>query len=118
MRKVDGNKCLDVFPEIEDIGVLLDPARRDRLGDDDDPPLDLPPDEDLGHALAEPGGDRLELGVVHQAQVSLLGPGSVWGAQRGVGGQGDPPSTAELCKQGIIQMSPYPFLPISFAWLR
>ena len=37
--------------EVKDVGVLLDPGGSDRLGDDDDPPLDLPPYEHLGRRL-------------------------------------------------------------------
>ena len=60
--------------EVKDIGVLLDPRESDRLGDDDDPPLDLPPYQHLGRGLGMLGGNGLDLGVIQQQGFSWLGP--------------------------------------------
>ena len=82
--------------EVEDLAVLLNPGGSDGLGDDDDAPLDLPAEHDLGRALAVLAGDVSQLGVLQQADVARLSPGSVRGAERGVGSDGDPSLSAEI----------------------
>ena len=90
--------------EVEDLAVLLDPGGSDGLGDDDDAPLDLPAEDHLGRALAVLGGDVSQLGVVQQADVARLGPGTVRGAQGGVGRDGDPPGPAEVQQFGLAEV--------------
>ena len=82
--------------EVEDLAVLLNPGGSDGLGDDDDAPLDLPAEHDLGRALAVLAGDVSQLGVLQQADVARLSPGSVGRAERGVGSDGDPSLSAEI----------------------
>merc|ERR1711971_910896 len=73
-------KALDLLHrelEVKDVGVLLDPRGSDRLGDDDDPPLDLPPYKHLGRGLGMLAGNGLDLWVIQQEGFSRLGPGPV-----------------------------------------
>jgi len=50
-------------PEVEDVEVLADPGRGDRLGEHDVAALDVPAQHDLGRGLAGPLGDRHDLRV-------------------------------------------------------
>ena len=43
--------------EVEDVDVLPDPVRGDRLGEHDVAPLDVPAQHDLSRGLARPRGD-------------------------------------------------------------
>ena len=90
--------------EVKDVGVLLNPGRSDRLWDDYDPPLDLPPNEHLGRGLGVLGGNGLDLWVIHQQGVSWLGPGPVRGAKGGVGSDGDALLLAEGEELGLPQV--------------
>merc|ERR1711971_105127 len=92
-------KALDLLLwelEVKDVGVLLDSRRSDRPGDDDDPPLDLPPDEHLGRGLGMLAGDGLDLWVIQQEGFSWLGPGPVRGSKGRVGSDGDASLLAEV----------------------
>merc|ERR1712029_254281 len=63
--------------EVKDVSVLHNPGWSNRLGDDDDTSLYLPPDQHLGRALAVLGCNLLQLGVLQQVGITSLGPGSV-----------------------------------------
>ena len=90
--------------EVEYLAVLLNPGGSDGLGDDDDAPLDLPAEDDLGRALAVLAGDVSQLGVLQQADVAWLSPGSVRRAEGGIGSDGDPSRAAELQQLGLAQV--------------
>ena len=90
--------------EVGHVAVLFDPGGRDRLGDDNDAPLDLPADEDLCGGLLVLGCDVLDLVVVHELWVSGLGPGAVRRPEGGVGGQADAALLAELEQLGLAQV--------------
>ena len=90
--------------EVEDLAVLLNPGGSDGLGDDDDAPLYLPAEDNLGRALAVLPGDVFQLGVVQQADIARLGPGSVRGAEGRVGRDGDPSLPAEVQQFGLAEV--------------
>ena len=90
--------------EVEDLAVLLNPGGSDGLGDDDDAPLDLPAEDDLGLGLAVLAGDVSQLGVLQQADVAGLSPGPVRRAEGGIGSDGDPSGAAELQELGLAQV--------------
>ena len=104
LKVVDVLHLLLSQTEVEDLSVLLNPGRSDRLGDDDDAPLDLPAEDDLGRALAVLAGDVFQLGVVQQADVAWLGPGPVRRAERRVGCDGDPSLPAEVQEFGLAEV--------------
>src|SRR5690242_13917554 len=56
--------------EAEDVDVLPDPVRGDRLGKHDVAPLDVPAQYDLGRGLAGPFGDGPDGWVIEDAPLS------------------------------------------------
>ena len=104
LKVVDVLHLLLSQTEVEDLAVLLNPGGSDGLGDDDDAPLDLPAEDNLGRALAVLAGDVLQLRVVQQADIARLGPGSVRGAQGRVGSDGDPSLPAEVQEFGLAEV--------------
>src|SRR5215469_13216443 len=56
--------------EVEDVDVLPDPVRGDRLGEHDVAPLDVPAQDDLSRGLAGPPGDGLDDRVAKDAPLS------------------------------------------------
>jgi hypothetical protein len=61
--------------EVEDLDVLLDALRGDRLGEDDIAALDMPAQHDLGRGLADPASNRLDRRIVEDAALSERRPG-------------------------------------------
>ena len=104
LKVVDVLHLLFSETEVEDLAVLLNPGGSDGLGDDDDAPLHLPAEDNLGRALVVLAGDIFQLRVVQQADVARLGPGSVRGAQGRVGRDGDPSLTAEVQELGLAEV--------------
>jgi len=51
-------------PEVEQVDVLADPVRGDRLGEDDVAALEVPAQHHLGRGLGRPPGDRRDFWVV------------------------------------------------------
>lgn len=75
-----GNLTFDPWA-IDDLGFFY-------LGDEGDPPLDLPPQDDEGRGLAVLVGQLLELGVDEEVR-ELLAPGEVGRAEGGVADHND-----------------------------
>src|SRR5207248_11422852 len=61
--------------EVEDVDVLPDPVRGDRLGEHDVAPLDVPAQYDLSRSLASPLGDGPDYRVAEDAPLSKRRPG-------------------------------------------
>src|ERR1700723_762692 len=61
--------------EVEDVEVLPDPGRGDRLRENDVAALDVPAQHDLGRGLADPLGDRDDDGVIKHQALPDRGPG-------------------------------------------
>lgn len=73
----DGPHIILVQDEVEDPGVLLDPLLVGGLGDDDQTPLNVPAENDLGRGPIDLPADGLEPGIGQD--------GSARAAQRAVG---------------------------------
>ena len=63
--------------EIENVQILVDPGWGDRFGDYDDATLEEETKEDLGCALAHPGGNGNNLGIFKEERFVWLGPRTV-----------------------------------------
>ena len=90
--------------KVENVPVLLNPGRSDTLGDDDDPSLEVVPEQHLGSSLVAFGSQLGDFGVLQKARLSFFGPGPIRRTQGAVSSQDDALLFAEVVQLLLVQV--------------